>query len=374
MPITHGSLSNSAILLDTIIQPVGIKNDAHPLVTSEKPRINLNLNENPYGLSPLAIKAMNEQFLKGNRYAFPLIAECVKTLAKHHDVKNTQIAIGSGSGQILALTTCLAGQRGKGDLIAADPTFKIWQKAANANGLTINWIPLDKTLSHDLARMSEAVSGKTRYIYICNPNNPTGTVVNDADLRHFIKKHAPNTYIVVDEAYTEYADTPSVSDMISAFPNLIVTKTFSKIYAMAALRLGYAIAHENTIAHIHQYQGRPNAGVSNVSLAAALASLSDTAHFEKSKKETAKVRAFTEGILRENGFEYVPSKANFLFFNVHHLDIDFEAEMSKHGILLSNCDVSGQKYVRVSLGTMADMQVFAKALQKISVKPAVVKT
>ncbi len=362
-------IRNSAALLGSMMLPVSNMEgmtSAFPLLTGDKAPIKISQNENPYGPSPMAIKAMTEQLTMGNRYAMPLIGEFKTALAKMHKVKDTQILLGSGSSEILALSAFLAAERGKGNLIAADPTFKIWLKPAERVGLDVKWIPLDKTMSHDLTRMSEAVNDKTKFIYICNPNNPTGTVLNDADHRSFIKKHAPTNYMVIDEAYTEYADAPSVTDMVSEFPNLIIAKTFSKIYGMAGLRIGYAIAQEETITNMSKYQAWANAGVSNVSIAAALAALSDQAHCEKAKLENAKVRAFTEGVLKEKGYEYVPSKTNFVFFNVHHLNFDFAAEMAKHGVLLRNWEAAGKKYGRVSLGTMAEMKGFAEALRKIA--------
>ncbi len=362
-------LRNSAALLGSMMLPIshmeGMGN-VFPLLTGDKTPIKINQNENPYGPSPLAMKAMTEQLTKGNRYAIPMIAEFKTALAKMHNVKDTQILIGSGSSEILALSTFLAAERGKGNLIAADPTFRIWLKPAERVGLDVNWIPLDKTMGHDLNRMSDAVNDKTKFIYICNPNNPTGTVLNDADHRNFIKKHAPTNYMVIDEAYTEYADAPSVTDMVAQFPNLIIAKTFSKIYGMAGLRIGYAIAQEETIANLSKYQAWANAGVSNVSIAAAFAALSDQTHLEKSKLETAKVRAFTEGVLSEKGFDFVPSKTNFVFFNVHHLNFDFAAEMGKHGVLLRNWEAAGKKYARATLGTMEEMQGFAEVLRKIA--------
>ncbi len=362
-------LRNSAALLGSMMLPISdleSRTPIFPLLTGDKAPIKINQNENPYGPSPLALKAMTEQLTKGNRYAMPMIAEFKTALAKMHKVKDTQILIGSGSSEILALSTFLAAERGKGNLIAADPTFKIWLKPAERVGLDVKWIPLDKTMGHDLARMSEAVNDKTKFIYICNPNNPTGTVLNDADHRSFIKKHAPTNYMVIDEAYTEYADAPSVTDMVAQFPNLIIAKTFSKIYGMAGLRIGYAIAQEETITNMSKYQAWANAGVSNVSIAAAFAALSDQAHCEASKMKNAKVRSFTEGVLREKGYDFVPSKTNFLFFNVHHLNFDFAAEMGKHGVLLRNWEAAGKKYARVSLGTMEEMQEFADVLRKIA--------
>lgn len=328
--------------------------------------VKISQNENPYGPSPLAIKAMTEQLTKGNRYAIPMINEFKTAVANMHQVKDSQILIGCGSSEILALSAFLASERGKGQLLAAHPTFRIWLKPAERVGLEVKWVPLDTEMKHDLNAMSDAVNVNTRYIYICNPNNPTGTVLNDSDLRSFIRKHAPSTYIVVDEAYTEYADTPSVSDMVSEFPNLIIAKTFSKIYGMAGLRIGYAIAQEETIKKLSQYQAWANAGVSNISIAAALAALPDKAHCDRSKNLNAQARAYTEAVLKEKGLSFVPSKTNFIFFNVHHLNIDFAEIMSQNGILLRNWEAANQKYARVSIGTLAEMEQFAAALKKLN--------
>ena len=361
-------LRNSAALLGSMMLPISNMEGMDftvPMLAGDKAPIKINQNENAYGPSPMAIKAMTEQITKGNRYALPLITEFKAALAKMHNVKESQILIGSGSSEILALSTFLAAERGKGNLIAADPTFKIWLKPAERVGLDVKWIPLDKKMGHDLTQMSDAVNDKTRFIYVCNPNNPTGTVLNDADLRSFIKKHAPTSYIIVDEAYTEYADAPSVSDMVSAFPNLIIAKTFSKIYGMAGLRVGYAIAQEETIKALSKYQAWANAGVSNVSVAAAMEGLKDNAHCEKAKTLNTQVRTFTEGILKEKGFEYIPSKTNFMFFNVHHLNMDFADVMNKNGILLRNWEAAGKKYARISMGTMEEMQTFAEVFRKV---------
>lgn len=361
-------LRNSAAMFGSLMfsLPEIDGRDISPMfLTGDKMPIKISQNENPYGPSPLAVKAMTEQVMKGNRYAIPMINDFKMALSKHHNVKDTQILLGSGSSEILALSSFLAAERGKGNIVAANPTFRIWLSPAERVGLDVNWVPLDAQMNHDLTRMSEVTNDKTRFIYICNPNNPTGTVLKDADLRNFIKKHAPNTYVVVDEAYTEYADAPSVSDMVSEFPNLIIAKTFSKIYGMAGLRVGYAIAQEETIKAMSKYQAWANAGVSNVSVAAAMAGLTDNAHCDKAKTLNAQVRNFTEGILKEKGFEYVPSKTNFMFFNVHHLNMDFADVMSKNGILLRNWEAAGKKYARISMGTMEEMQGFAEVFKKV---------
>ena len=361
-------LRNSAAMFGSLMfsLPEIDGRDINPLLyVGDKMPVKISQNENPYGPSPLAVKAMTEQLTKGNRYAIPMIYDFKIALSKLHNVKDTQILLGSGSSEILALSTFLAAERGKGNLVAANPTFKIWLSPAERVGLDVSWVPLDAQMKHDLTRMSEAVNDKTRFIYICNPNNPTGTVLNDADLRSFIKKHAPTSYIIVDEAYTEYADAPSVSDMVSAFPNLIIAKTFSKIYGMAGLRVGYAIAQEETIKALSKYQAWANAGVSNVSVAAAMEGLKDNAHCEKAKTLNTQVRTFTEGILKEKGFEYIPSKTNFMFFNVHHLNMDFADVMNKNGILLRNWEAAGKKYARISMGTMEEMQTFAEVFRKV---------
>lgn len=362
-------LRSNAALLGSLMLPLsdlGAKNTTvNPIFNAADPMLRLGQNENPYGPSPMAVKAMAEEIAKGNRYAGPLLDELRGAIAQLHGVTKDNVLLGAGSSEILGLATQMASTNGKGQLVAANPTFRIWLNPAERFGLEVVWVPLDAKMSHDLERMDSAVNDKTRMIYVCNPNNPTGTVLPDGDLRDFVKKNASRTMVVLDEAYTEYADCPSLIDMIQQFPNLIVAKTFSKIHSMAGSRVGYAIAHADTVKTLSKFQPWANAGVSNVTAAGALASLKDKEFQLKSKKLNEKTMTFTEGVLKQKGFIFIPSKTNFIFFDVNHLKIDFAEEMKKRNIWVRNWEADNRKFARVSMGTIEEMQVFAEVFLKM---------
>jgi len=326
--------------------------------------VNLGSNENPYGPSPKAMKAMAESFAKGNRYGFNAIDELRGAIAANHNLEKGSVLMGSGSSEILGLVAAMAASN-KGQVVSSNPVFRIWVTAAEQFGLTINWLPLDKNMNQQLDLMANAVNDQTSLIYICNPNNPTGVVIPDGDLRNFIKKFAKNTLVLVDEAYTEYAGCPSVADLVQEYPKLIIAKTFSKIYAMAGLRVGYALAHPDTISSLGKYQPWQNAGVSNVSAAAALASLADHDFAKLSKEKNDAVMGFMTAFLKSKGIAFIPSTTNFLMANVNHLTVDVAAEMRKQNFVIRNWDVAGEKWCRISLGTMTEMERFTKAFAAI---------
>ncbi len=332
--------------------------------TDNQPLINLGSNENPYGFSPKALKAMTESLSKGNRYGFNAIEELRAALGTHHKLSKDNVLMGSGSSEILGLVAALASLK-KGHIVSSNPVFRIWVTAAEQLGLTVNWLPLDKGMNQQLNLMADAVNPQTSLIYVCNPNNPTGTVLPDADLRAFVKKFAPQTLVLVDEAYTEYAGCPSVSDLVMEFPNLIIAKTFSKVYGMAGLRVGYALAHPETIKKLGKFQPWNNAGVSNVSATAALAALTDADFVSMAKQKNEEVMAFTVDFLKKKGVSVIPSKTNFIFANVNHLKIDVAEEMKKHNFIVRNWDVAGEKWSRISLGTLSEMQSFADSFTKV---------
>jgi histidinol-phosphate aminotransferase len=331
---------------------------------SGNPLIRIGQNENPYGPSPKALEAIMQFGKEGNRYASRLIEQLRGSIALKHGVKPDNILLGCGSSEILGLGALMVSMK-KGHIIMADPTFKVWVGMAETVGLTINRINLDAQMRQDLNRMAESVNDQTRLIYLCNPNNPTGTVNPTEELTAFVKRFAPQYPIMLDEAYTEYADAPSLTPLINDYPNLIVAKTFSKVYGMAGMRVGYAIAHADTIKKLGKFQPWMNAGVSNVSAAVALAALQDEGFVKLSKQKNAETLAFTTDFLQSKGFDVVPSKTNFLFFNVHHLKIDVAAEMLKHNVTVRNWEAGGKKFCRVSMGTMEDMQVFKETFSKV---------
>src|SRR5881397_4405874 len=210
--------------------------------------VRLSANENPYGPSPNALKAMTNSFGLSCRYPDEHNNLLIDKVAKLNGVDHEQILLGDGSGEILKLCAeTFTGKEG-GTLIAADPTFEAILNNAKANGAEVVKVPLTRTFAHDLPKMRAAA--KSGLIYICNPNNPTASITPKDELRDFIAKTPRETMILVDEAYFHYADSPdyeSVIPLVKEHPNLVVSRTFSKIYGMAGLRCGYCVAQKETV-------------------------------------------------------------------------------------------------------------------------------
>src|ERR1700731_5150310 len=217
--------------------------------------VRLSSNENPYGPSPKALKAMTDSFGLSCRYPDVHNDELIDALSKLNGVNRDQIVLGDGSSEILKLCAETFTGPTQGKLIAADPTFEAILEYSKACGGEAVKVPLTADFHHDLAKMGAAA--QKGLIYICNPNNPTASITPKNDLRDFISKTSPETMILVDEAYFHYADSPdyeSVIPLVKDHPKLIVARTFSKIYGMAGLRCGFCVAQPGTITRIHGFQ------------------------------------------------------------------------------------------------------------------------
>src|SRR6266704_6073849 len=217
--------------------------------------VRLSANENPYGPSPAAHQAMNGSFDLCCRYPDEANDVLIEKIAKINGVDREQIVLGDGSSEILKLCAETFTGPTQGKLIAADPTFEAILEYSKANGAEVVRVPLIADFHHDLAKMGAAA--QKGLIYICNPNNPTASITPKSDLRDFISKTPRETMILVDEAYFHYADSPdyeSVIPLVKDHPNLIVARTFSKIYGMAGLRCGYCVAQPETIKKMHGFQ------------------------------------------------------------------------------------------------------------------------
>src|SRR6266513_2708364 len=211
--------------------------------------VRLSANENPYGPSPKALKAMNDAFNLSCRYPDEHNDMLIDALAKLNGVNRNEILLGDGSGESLKLCAETVTGPKQGTLVVGDPTFEAIINNASANGAEVVKVPLTGTFNHDLPKMMDAA--KEGLIYVCNPNNHTASITPKNEVRDFITKTPRQTMILVDEAYFHYADSPdyeSAIPLIKDHPNLIVSRTFTKIYGMAGLRCGYAVAQPETIA------------------------------------------------------------------------------------------------------------------------------
>jgi len=329
--------------------------------------INLSSNENPYGISPKAKEAILGILGETHRYQYNIasLKSFKKELASKYGVNENQVTLTPGSGEALGL---LPRHFNKGNLVTAFPTFGILPSAAKKIGTKVIEVPLTPEKAHDLPAMLKAVNNETALVYICNPANPSSTIVSPAALKSFCIEAAKKAVVVVDEAYIDFLDAPDNESMIGLIeknPNIIVVGTFSKIHAMAGLRIGFVIGHPTLIKPLEEnYFVRTQFAMSVLSMTAAQASLDDTAHHQQSKIKNAAVRTYGYNELKKLNINCIPSYTNFLFFPLGNYTGDFAADMLKQNIYLRSDSYYGEKWARASVGTVDEMKQFIKVMQQ----------
>lgn len=329
---------------------------------TESPIVRLGSNENPWGPSPAAQQAMARAVATSNRYPWDVTDKLREGIAKHHGVSKAHIVMGAGSSEILGLVSALAAAK-PGNAITPNPTFGIWMPAAEKLGLTVKKIPLSAGRAIDLTAIAAAVDSNTRMVYLCNPNNPTGTVLNYAALTSFVTSLPPQVIVLSDEAYTEYTDTiTSLLPLIEKMPNLVIAKTFSKIYGLAGARCGYAVAQPATAQKIADLQPWANASVSAVTLAGALASLEDKTFADQCKKANMDAKGIFIDTLERLSIPYIPSHTSFVYFDGLAFKGDMKQVLAANNIQGIRQYEAGTQWMRLSMGTPDEMRKVAKVL------------
>jgi histidinol-phosphate aminotransferase len=327
--------------------------------------VRLSANENPYGPSPKAFQAITESFGLACRYPDEHNNLLIDKLAKLNGVNHDQILLGDGSGEILKLCaeTFTGPQQGK--LVAADPTFEAILNNASANDAEVVKIPLTGSFGHDLSKMLSAAKGGL--VYVCNPNNPTASITPKDELRDFIAKTPRETIILVDEAYFHYADSPeyeSVIPLVNEHPNLIVSRTFSKIYGMAGLRCGYCVAQKETIERMRRNQMWDS--VNCMALAAATASLDDLDHVPNGQRLNREAKAFTTSELDKMGYKQIPSQANFIMFDCKRPVVPLIQTLKQHNVRVGRLFPALPNHMRLTIGKKSEMESFLAAFREVA--------
>ncbi|MCU0449055.1 MAG: histidinol-phosphate aminotransferase family protein [Bernardetiaceae bacterium] len=336
------------------------------------PGIKLNANENPYGISPKARQAIMESLTDGNRYGFSKSdgEQLRAKIAEKDGVAKESVLLTAGSSEVLGMVGTYLAFSGKdrGNVVFPWPTFSLMADHFEKLGTAVVKVPLTPDKLHDLPAMLAKVNRKTKMVYICNPNNPTGTLLAPATLKAFCQQVAKDVHVMVDEAYIDFLNPPdneSMASLVATYPKLIISRTFSKIYAMAGLRVGYALAHPDTVKALEPFRHGGGLVISNTSLAAALASIQDTDFARMSKDKNAEARAYTQAELTKMGLKVVPSHGNFLYFDLAKYPSDFIKDMAQRGLMVRQWDDYGTKWGRVSIGTLPEMQAFATAMKQV---------
>lgn len=326
--------------------------------------VRLTSNENPYGPSPLARKAMQDAVATSNRYPWDASTALRKDIGKRYGLTEDHVLLGSGSTEILGMVGLYAALA-KGNLVTADTTFQTCIRMAERNGMQIIKVPVTAEKKYDLGAMASKLNNETRLIYICNPNNPTGTTLPSATVKSFVEEASKKHLVLMDEAYMEYCDQPSLASMVLDNKNVIVAKTFSKIYGLAGARIGYALAHPETIDKLAMLQPWRNGNNSAVTLAAAIASLKDEDFVRSSKKYNRAANDFTAKELRSLGITAIPSDTNFIYYSLASFNGDWEKQMAAKNILANGSMDERGKWTRITIGTMNEMQAFIAAAKQI---------
>ncbi|MFN7116029.1 MAG: pyridoxal phosphate-dependent aminotransferase [Saprospiraceae bacterium] len=324
--------------------------------------INLNSNENPYGSSSLAKAAMLEYILVSNRYNWELTLELMEALAQKNQVTADNILMGAGSTEILDLVAKFIAAK-KGSFIIPNPSYHIWAETARKLGMQKIMVPLTVDKQIDLPAMLSAMKPDTQLVYICNPNNPSGTICERKALVDFISEASKKAIVLVDEAYLDFTRQVSVSNLVIDHPNVIVTKTFSKMYGLAGARIGYAIAHASLVNKISVLRSWSNSTVSVASTAAALASVKDSAFVAETYALNEKAKHYTIAQLEQLKLNCITSHANFIYFSLKNYKDNYFQRLMDHNIVGTYVFEEQDIWTRISIGTMQEMQHFISALQ-----------
>ncbi|NOX43998.1 MAG: histidinol-phosphate transaminase, partial [Gammaproteobacteria bacterium] len=338
--------------------------------------IKLASNENPLGPSPDLINVMRKELDNIGRYPDDSGYQLKQLLASKDGVTSEQITLGNGSCNVLELIirTFVAPQH---EVVFSQYSFAMYFILSQAVGAKLNIVPA-KSWGHDLDAMRASVTDKTKLIFIANPNNPTGTWLQTSELREFVTSIPSNVLVVIDEAYFEYASYadsqenslekkyPNTIPWIANFPNLIVTRTFSKAYGLAGLRIGYGIAHPDVTNLMNRIRQPFN--VNNLAVAAAKYALKDEAHLNKSLDLNANgLRQLSDG-LQGLGYDVVPSAGNFVFVDIKQDAKSVNEYLLQNGIIVRSVENYGlPNHLRISVGLPEENRRLLETLQSMLV-------
>ncbi len=331
----------------------------------------LNANENPYGPSPMALSAFNSSVSQSNRYAWDELFELTEEIAEFEGVQPENIVLGPGSSDLLEKTAICYFMDG-GNIISADPAYMSLIKVAQEAGAEWKSVPLKEDWSHDLEAMKKAVDSDTKLIYICNPNNPTGTITDSKELVNFCREMSKKTTVFIDEAYLWFLEDGAKQSMVSLVNegcDVIIARTFSKIHGLAGLRIGYAVANTKSIEKIQRIT-RAGMGISLPSVYAAKSALKDVAFIEKSRSLNFKARAYTYGTLIDAGFNPVESHTSFMIFPIDMEGKEFLNRMRMNSVAVRAFEFMDNIWCRVSIGTLSEMELFLKSVKDVLTKKA----
>lgn len=363
-------LKSSALVAASLALPRDLAATPHA-AQSAHPRdlqdiVKLNSNENPFGISPKAREAIVEAAEFTHYYPHPAYPELVDLIARDNDLTSDHIMLGAGSTELLCLAGFRFGAQG-GKVVMGDPSYFDAHDFYVRVGADLRLVPLNEAFEHDLDAIDRRLTWDVNHVYICNPNNPTATVVDPSALRSFCEEAGRRTMVFIDEAYHDLALDPyeSMVDLVRDGENLIIFRTFSKIHGLAGARVGYAMAKPEIIEQIEEMSTN-FAPISNLSLRAAIASYEDTEFLDTCRAANHEARTHLYTTLDRLGYFYVPSHTNFVLFRIRRDRREVQQEFRDRSIMLRTFTINDTPWIRVSMGTPEQMGAFEEALEAIA--------
>ena len=332
--------------------------------------IRLGQNENPLGMPEGARQAVIDALKDGNRYP-RLSADVLNAIAAKNNVKPENVAQANGSTEVLRQGVEIVTARGRARVITAHPTYEDVGRYATPYDAEVIRVPLLQNGQHDLAAMRKAAqeSRDSVLVFICNPNNPTGGVTNCDDVVNWINEAPEQHVFLIDEAYYEYADDRTFRTLVPLAltkPNVLVSRTFSKIYGMAGLRYGYAIGHADMIRRIRPHVSGTT--VNHLAHAAALAALQDDGYVKRSVQENNRARAVVTRTLDSLDLQWMPSQTNFVMHRINGDLTEYVNRMREAEIIVGRAFPPLTTWNRVSLGTVEEMEAWAETVRAFRAK------
>lgn len=328
--------------------------------------VKLASNENPYGYSKKVHEAFRNLQLDFEIYPDGYAYDLRVALADKYGVNEEQIVFGAGSDEIVTLI-CRAFLFEGTNTVMATPTFPQYRHHALIEGATIKEVPTLANGKHDLHNMVEAIDEKTKVVWLCSPDNPTGTLISRDEFHQFMEKCPKDVVVVLDEAYYEFVDEDkrlSLTETIFTYDNVIVLRTFSKIYGLAGLRVGYGLANEHIAHPLNVVRGPFN--VTSIAQRLAQVALDDEAFIDETKQKNAHVRTKFQQFLQSIGWDFYDSHTNFLLVKTP-IDADVASEyLLKHGFIVRSGNLLGYpQTMRITLGKEEDMLELQNVIQKL---------
>lgn len=326
-------------------------------------KILLRFNENPYGPSAKGLKAGAEAAAVGAYYPDSIGTDLKAAIAKRHGVSIDNMVLSSGSNEALQAAMVAYGKQGK--VVMSSLTYSGHVNYAKRMGVEISRVPLDDKMSIDLDAMAAAVDDSVSLVYVCNPNNPTGKALDGDRLRAFCRAVSKKAAVLIDEAYNEITDDPaytSVVDLVRDGENVLVMRTFSKLFGMAGFRVGYGMGHPDIAKLVN---GHVMAWPNGVGLATALASYQDDEFVEFSRGKIVEGREMVNATFRRNGIEPLPSQTNFVYADIGRNATEFAGKMAQRNILIRGSYNGAATFSRVSMGSLEDLEKFDRVFTEV---------